>query len=143
MNASLDIHKKINLILKLNCNMETLLDTYADCFKLQPEAAREFSDSCCAMYELQKELHSHFLGDEECGKKLFSLTSKSHMVMHSALLSGIVSPRLVWCFMGEDFMRKVQRLAESCVKGVRNTNVSQKMNMHYRLALHMQLLSAE
>lgn len=143
MNPGLDVHRKVRLLLKLNCKMEAIVDTYSDCFKLPAEIAAEFLDACWVMYELEKELHQHFLDDEDCDKKLFSLTSKAHMVMHSAMLSGTISPRLIWCFMGEDFMRKIQKLAESCVRGVKGTNVSQKMTMHYRLALHMELLSLE
>jgi hypothetical protein len=34
--------------------------------------------------------------------------------------------------MGEDFMRKIQKLGESSVRGNKATAVSQKMMMHYR-----------
>ena len=139
MNASLDVHKKIKLMLQFNCQMESILDTYADCFKLPPDEAKQFLKCGFVMYQLQTDLHQHFQVDDGCAKTLFSVTSKAHMVMHSCLLSANISPRMVWCFMGEDFMRKIQRLAESCVRGVRSTKVSHKMTMHYRLALHLQL----
>ena len=126
MNASLDVHKKIKLMLQFNCQMETILDTYADCFKLPEDTANQFLKCGFVMYQLQTDLRNHFEMDEDCTKKLFSVTAKAHMVMHSCLLAGNISPRVLWCFMGEDFMRKVQRLAESCVRGVRNTNVYNK-----------------
>jgi hypothetical protein len=139
MNQNLSIHRKIKLMLQLNCQLETILDTYSDVFKLPDAAAKEFQKCGFLMYQFQKELHAHFQTDEGCAKTLFNVTSKAHMVLHSCLLSGVVNPRLLWCFMAEDFMRKVQRLGESCVRGVKNTNVSHKMIQHYRLALHLQL----
>ena len=143
MNTSIDVHKKIKLMLQFNCQMETILDTYADCFKLPEDDAKKFVKCGFIMHQLQKDLHGHFEQDEDCTKKLFSLTAKSHMVLHSCILSGNISPRVVWCFMCEDFMRKVQRLAESCVRGVKSTAVSHKMMDKYRLALHTQLLQLE
>ena len=139
MNTNLSIHRKIKLMLQLNCQMETILDTYSDCYKLPMDVAKEFLKCGFLMYEFQKELRAHFQMDEGCTKTVFSLTSKAHMVLHACLLSGMVSPRLVWCFMAEDFMRRVQRLGECCVRGVKNTNVSQKMMQHYRLGLDLEL----
>ena len=104
MNTSFTIHRKIKLMLQLNCQMETILDTYSDSFKLPMDAAKEFLKCGFLMYEFQKELHAHFQMDEGCTKTIFSVTSKAHMVLHSCLLSGMVSPRLVWCFMAEDFI---------------------------------------
>jgi hypothetical protein len=89
--------------------METILDTYSDAFKLPEDSAKQFINCGFLMYEFQKELRAHFEMDEGCEKTLFSVTSKAHMVLHACLLSGILSPRLVWCFMAEDFMRKVQK----------------------------------
>jgi hypothetical protein len=43
--------------------------------------------------------------------------------------------------MGEDFMRKIQKLGESSVRGNKAAAVSQKMMMHYRLAMHLYLKS--
>ena len=139
MNPALAVHRQIKLTLQMNCQMETILDTYSDAFKLPEDSAKQFIKCGFLMYQFQKELRAYFEMDEDCGKTLFSITSKAQMVLHACLLSGEISPRLVWCFMAEDFMRKVQRLAESCVRGVKSTNVSHKMNQHYRLALHLQL----
>jgi hypothetical protein len=87
MNTSFTIHRKIKLMLQLNCQMETILDTYSDSFKLPVDAAKEFLKCGFLMYEFQKELQAHFQMDEGCTKTTFSLTSKAHMVLHSCLLS--------------------------------------------------------
>ena len=42
MNTNLSIHRKIKLMLQLNCQMETILDTYSDCYKLPMDVAKEF-----------------------------------------------------------------------------------------------------
>ena len=137
MNNSLEIHKKIKLMLKLNCKIEEILDTFSDEIKLPTEFANKLAQHSFAMFQLQKEIHQHFQQDPDCTKSVFSLTGKIHMVLHSILLSGTINPKLVWCFMGEDFMRKIQKLGESCVRGMKSTAVSQKMVEHYRLALHL------
>ena len=75
----------------------------------------------------------HFL-DEDL--QLFSVTSKSHMVLESVLLCDKVSPRLLWTFAGEDQMAKTQLLAKACVKGNSAAQATMKMSQHYRLGLH-------
>ena len=139
MNPTLDIHKKIKLMLKLNLKMEEMMDLYTDQIKFPAASAQKFVEFGFAMFQLQKDINNHFNADPDCNKQLFSLTGKIHMVLHSCLLSDRINPKLVWCFMGEDFMRKVQKLGESCVRGNKTAAVSQKMMMHYRLAMHFHL----
>ena len=139
MNPTLEIHQKIKLMLKLNLKMEEMMDLYTDQIKFPAAAAQKFVEYGFAMFQLQKEINHHFNEDPDVTKQLFNSTAKCHMVLHSCLLSDRINPKLVWCFMGEDFMRKIQKLGESCVRGNKAAAVSQKMMMHYRLAMHFHL----
>jgi len=61
------------------------------------------------------------------------------MVVHCAILARFVNPRKVWCFSGEDFMRKVQRIGERCVAGNNAGQASTKTVAHYNVAMHLTL----
>ena len=130
-------------MLKLNCKIEDVMDTFPDEIKLPLEIANKLVRQSFAMFQMRTCVNQHFQQHPGCTKQVFSLTGKVHMVFYSILLSGTINPKLVWCFMGEDFMRKVQKLGESCVGGMKSTAVSQKMNEHYRLALHLFLVSMQ
>lgn len=137
MNHSLDIHKKIALLLKVNLKMEELLASCAHEVNLNSEAAALFRRYAFAWAQLQEEVY-HFFQNEEISCTLFTCTSKIHQVVHSAINSKFLNPCLVWCFIGEDFMKRVQKLGESCVRGVKAPKAQSKMLMHYRLAMHLQ-----
>jgi len=140
MNAGLEVHKQIRLMLLLNVRMEAILDTHQHEYKLPGDAANKFIKFAFGMAQCQSVVAQHF-ANEDCEKVLFESTAKTHMVLHAALTSGALNPALVWCFVGEDFMRKVQKLGESCVKGVTPPKALNKMVSHYRLAMHLQLSS--
>jgi hypothetical protein len=139
MNPELSVHSRIELLLKLNCKLEETLSFYSDEIKLPAHAAQKSNEYAMALLQLQLELNQHFLEDDACTKVLFSLTSKGHMIRHSTLLSSYIHPWRLWCFMGEDFMRRVQKIGEASVRGMQATAVSTKMVSHYRLGMHLQL----
>lgn len=128
------IHKQIKLMLQLNAKMEKILDMYKGCFALPSDDAQKFTKYAFGMAQVQSQLASHFLQNHS--QQLFKSTAKIHMVLHSALLSHIVSPSLVWNFRGEDMMRRIQKLGESAVRGNRGFQASMKMVDHYRIAMH-------
>eukprot|EP00439_Symbiodinium_sp_Y106_P039835 s6015_g4.t2 len=43
----------------------------------------------------------------------------------------------VWCFIGEDFQMKIQKLAMASMKGNNPPSAAQKMMRHYRLAMDL------
>jgi hypothetical protein len=141
MNAGLEIHCKIHLLLKLHCKLEDLFALHSEKICLPPAQAMKAVEYAFSMTELQSDIFCFFEGQEDCSKHLFTLTGKNHMLLHSVLLSSKIHPWRVWCFMGEDFMRKIQKIGEASVRGLKATKVSNKMVAHYRLGLHMQLSS--
>lgn len=133
MNPSISLHKKVLLMLKLNCRMEALINEHKATVSFPEEAAKEFQDAAFAMCALQQVCSKHF---EEEGHTLFATTSKNHMLQHIAVLSKHINPRLCWCFTGEDMMHKCQTLLQTCIKGVKNPQATVKAASHYRVGLH-------
>ena len=76
-------------MLKLNYKIETLLTDFKDHYAFPEPAASEFKQNAFGVYALQTQIMKHFL-DEDL--QLFSVTSKSHMVLESVLLCDKVSP---------------------------------------------------
>ncbi|CAJ1345031.1 unnamed protein product [Effrenium voratum] len=87
-----------------------------------------------AMLLLQTQIAEHFV---EEGLQYFDVTAKSHMLQHCALAAKHLSPRVVWCFAGEDMQKKLQTLAKSSVTGNGPAQATRKMCSRYRIALHL------
>ena len=101
------------------------------------QEAAAFKTTCFNMAHIHSVLWEHFQG-EDLPVTLFTITSKLHWMMHSALLASYISPRRVWCFKGEDFMKCTQLLAASCVSGNSLVTSTLKMLQHWRVAFHLQ-----
>ncbi len=119
--------------------MEKLLSTYLPSdgyYALPPDEDKAFVKAAFSMAQLSVQLRDHFANNTS--HKVFTITSKTHMLLHIALLAGIIHPRLTWCFSGEDYMKRVQRLISSCCTGRPDPSGSQaKVAKHYRLGLHL------
>ena len=133
MNPALSVHKQVKLMLKCNVQMEQILSDHKDRIALPAGPAKQFKDVAFVMAQAQNAVAQHFLGDEN----LFNVTSKTHAVLHSALLAKFISPRRVWCFRGESYMRHAQKMAKSCVRRLKGPAVVVKMAAHMRLAMDM------
>ena len=140
MRARLEVHRKIQVMLKLNVRLEQILYEQAGAFKFDEAAAREFRAAAFAMAQLHAELANHWRSE---GYNLFDATTKTHCLLHIAMLAGCFNPRLGWCFGGEDMQQRVQLLAKSCVRGNTSTAATCKMSQHYRLGLHCLLSGFE
>lgn len=133
MNSAITIHRQIELILKANIALEQYISDYKGEFAFPPLVAQRFEETCNTMLLLQSQVAEHFVGE---GLKLFDITSKTHMLQELAIASKYISPRVVWAFMGEDQMQRVQKVAQSCTRGVGVSVQSVKLARHYRLGLH-------
>jgi hypothetical protein len=136
MNNALRLHKQILLLLKLNVKMETILTKCKADYAIPAADAAVFKQCAFDMAQLNSQLADHFMEDD-CNA--FQVTSKLHMVLHSALMAEHLNPRVVWCFTGEDMMKHYQHLAGSCVKGLKGPAAHKKMMTHYKLAMHLQM----
>ena len=96
--------------------------------------AEDLVESAMLHYRVFWQLKEHF--DQEDEVKLFMLTAKGHQNVHACLASTSLSPRMSWCFGGEDYMGKMRILASAASKGTGGLGVSRKMLQRYRVALH-------
>ena len=55
----------------------------------------------------------------EAGRLLFDLTPKHHMLWHAADSARLLNPCRVWCYMGEDNMQVMRRMAAFSLRAVK------------------------
>ena len=135
MNAGLRVHREILYMLQANNTMERLLSENRTRWSFDAESAAQFATACSEMLSLQARVARHFA---ESGEQLFDMTPKCHFLQHLAIMSNGISPRVTWCWAGEDFMHRAQVLAQSSSRGIHCTRVMSKMIRKYRVALTMQ-----
>jgi len=136
-NQALLLHRRIALMLKHNVHLEDMITHHKEDFSLPPGPAQEFEETANGMLLLLTQIADHFV---EEGLKVFDLTSKSHMLQELAILSRCINPKVIWCFMGEDQMQRMQQIAKACVRGNKVDQQTSKLARHYRLALHLHFL---
>lgn len=131
-NNNLQIHKQIHSYLQLNFELEETLNRYKEDMALPPDVAAYFENTCTAMLLVLSAVAEHFLAE-----KLFSLTQKAHFCQHISMMSRFVSPRLTWCFTGEDMQKRMSHLCKACVQGQQPSQSVLKLITRYRLGLHL------
>lgn len=141
-NPNVQMHKNILLLLKLSLQVDSILEMHKGDHALPPESAKQFQEIVFSMGHVHILLENHF-NTEEGIPHLFTATSKMHGLAHAALWSQYISPRAVWCFMGEDYMHHVQVLAESCVAGTGPYLTVNKVVDKMRVALHVQFTKGD
>ena len=127
------VHRQIALYLKLNLEIEEMLIVYRNDLAFPSDVAAQFEKTCSMLLLVLTQIADHFIAD-----RLFNITQKAHFLQHISLLSKFVSPRLTWCFMGEDMQKRMSNLAKACVNGQRPGQTIGKMFNRYRLALQLQ-----
>ena len=113
-NKNLEVHRKIELVLRTSAHLDAILAEHAAEFVLPQEAADDFKSTGHVHLSMFYELKTHFANEPG---SLFQLTQKGHYVMHCCLRGGEMNPRRVWCYSGEDFMGKCTDLAASSSRG--------------------------
>ena len=74
------------------------------------------------------------------GLPLFNITMRCHYFIHAAYRAKHVSPRLVWCFQGEDYMHHSKVLASSCLRGNNMTTAGKKMIKKMSYGMHLNFI---
>lgn len=143
MQEDLAVHQQIRTYLRLNCKMEAMMKDLEHELAFPEPQAQTFKDCAFCMAQLHRSLHVHFSAENGSGSNLFADIPKIHMVLHAALQSGCLNPRLTWCYKGEDAMKIASTLAASCAKGLSGPQVSLKMVNKLRIAWHLRLKALE
>ncbi|CAL1145619.1 unnamed protein product [Cladocopium goreaui] len=131
-------HQQVLYLLQMSCRCEEIIFENKSALAFSDEDAAAFQEAVFAYGHLGHLLWCHFQETDLKKQGLFTCTSKTHAICHSALLSRYLNPRLVWCFIGEDMMSTVQQLTQACTKG--NTPLSGPMKSleHWRIAMHLE-----
>lgn len=132
--------QQVRAALQCSALMDRVLGEYPPSVPtLPPEAAQRFATAIWTFLACQNALCRHFV--EGQGRKLFSITIKSHMLAHLALRAQVGNPRSSWCYTGEDWMHHLRRLASSSSRGTSERQLSSKIMDKYRWGVHFQLES--
>lgn len=125
MDRASRVHVWIYEGLSLSLRMEQIIDETPHLYKLPAELANELETITFDLGRHIIALRRHF--ENTPGQpRLFRFTSKMHLLCHTALMARFIHPRLFWCWSGEDYMRKIQRLVASALNGVETINVVSK-----------------
>ena len=114
MDNSNRIHKLIRLGLHFSMLMEDILDRNVSEFVLNQTDHREFLESCYNFLAAQTALGNHY---HPKGLLRLHCTIKSHYMLHIALYSRYMNPRLVWTYMGEDYMQNIKQIVSASQRG--------------------------
>ncbi len=128
-------HKQVRLALKLSARLDEPLAEHKEADALLLQAATEFQETAINLLAVVTACAQACVAMTP-PRRLFNTTIKYHYVLHIALNSHHLSPRLGWCYSGEDFKRAMKLLASTCCKPRTAFNVFQKMNEKYLLGLH-------
>ena len=134
MTPGREIHDKIALMLRMNNQLETILDRHkGNCKVLEPDATILRASAHSAM-QLQQDLRDFFADAE---RPLFAVTGKAHLVVHSMTSAAFMHPRLSWCYRGEDFMRVWQRLGQNSTRGRSAIQAMKAMSDHFSIGMRL------
>ena len=93
--------------------IDVLVDSMT-AFKVQPQQADELQALVQRMNAATAKLCHAFT---QRGVFLFNFIPKHHYLFHLAQLGRHMSPKLAWCYQGEDLMQKVKVLAQGSFRG--------------------------
>lgn len=75
----------------------------------------------------------------EKGRNSFAIVAKHHTFIHLLWNSKFMNPTRHWCFLGEDYVGHMSKLAHSVSFGVSSTKLTTKISPKYRVLVHLLL----
>ena len=75
----------------------------------------------------------------EKGRNSFAIVAKHHTFIHMLWNSKFMNPTKHWCFLGEDYVGHISKLAHSVSFGVSSTRLTLKICPKYRVLVHFLL----
>jgi hypothetical protein len=132
-------HVMVLLCLKMSNRIDAICDEYPCTvyFKLPPPAASELLTVTRNFSQVRNQIA---INRATAGCMQFDVTFKFHCLLHIAMTSGLRHPKLEWCYQGEDYMRKMKKLASSCLRGNTPQLAINKVLDRYPKAMHLVLL---
>ena len=112
MDRDNQVHRWIRLGLRHSIAMDDILDGSQGSFKFSQADAAAFVDHTYNFLALLTALRTHY-GPQP----LFHITIKAHYLIHIAIMSKYINPRLGWCYTGEDFVGRLRKVIAICLRG--------------------------
>ena len=135
-NQNFDLAKKAVLlsivqVLRLSHEIDVLIDAITG-FKCDAEQAQTLEKLVFELNVGTTKLCHHFHKE---ALFLFNFIPKNHYLFHLCQRGRHMSPKLSWCYQGEDLMQKVKMLAQSSYRGTLPRNLGNKILSKYLVAL--------
>ena len=144
MDPTVIWHKHITAGLKRAIEIEDVLDRNPRVAKLPDAEAQAYKTHVFAFLAHFTWLAQYFISLPVGERlRLFDVTIKGHYMAHSALTCHHQNPRMGWCYMGEDYMKIMKSLMQSCVRGNAPQNATLKMLTKLRLAFRIDVDDSE
>ena len=135
MDPTSQAQRQIRLGLIASIEMDTILDEAKEVFRLPNAVAERFIESTFQYLSLITALRNHFQGI-----LIFHVTIKAHYLVHIAFMTLYISPRLGWCYSGEDFIGKVKASIAACHRGTPPRMVINRAIARYARGMGFDLL---
>ena len=136
MNSQDEGHRQIHVALQLVLKIENLMDEHLD-YRWPAAVANDFEKATQALVQVSAVLYRRYSADG--GMMLFNFVPKHHYLLHIGMAARYISPRLAWCYDGEDFMQKAKTIAQANHKGTPPYLVVPKMMEKYILGFSIGL----
>ena len=117
-------HQQVEFLLRNSVRLEDMIREHKSLNRYPAALADEFLNSAEQYLQLTSGVARHYT---EAGRKLFDVTTKCHMLWHCAYSARFLNPALSWCYMGEDNMQHVRRIAASALRGTPSWMVGRKV----------------
>ena len=136
-------HVQVKTLLQCSCHMEWIMDSHSTEDAWSKGVSTDFKQCGFAYNELMNSLCKFYGRRGLTSMKLFNIVPKNHYLAHICLMCAYMNPRLAWCYMGEDFMQKIRRLAGGCCRGNNAVNAGRKLMSNYRSGIAFELQKFE
>ena len=132
--AYMDLMKRV-----LECSFKIdELVSGMDEFRVAPAQGQQLEDLVMELNAGTAKLCHAFSARGLC---LFNFVPKNHYLFHLAMLGRHMSPKLAWCYQGEDLMQKVKTLAQHSFAGTLPRKLGNKILGKYLVGLACALSS--
>ena len=135
-------HIQVRTLLQCSCEMERIVDAHKNEYVWPTDVAAQFKTCGFAYNTLMSALCKAYGRRGLQSMKLFNVVPKNHYLAHICLVSQYINPRLAWCYMGEDFMQRIRKVAGGCMRGCNPVIAGQRTISSYRtgFAFHLSKL---
>jgi len=117
-------HQQIAFMLRCSVKIESMLRDNRHCYRYPPDLADEFLQTTERYLQLTSSLARQYA---DSGRQLFDVTTKHHILWHCAKSAELLNPCRSWCYMGEDNMQHLRKLAASSLAGTKPACVGAKV----------------